>query len=114
MCRAGTGQEDGPSKGRKSGHVATASGLTTPGGRTNHTLTGNVAPDLTAGNDVESPEHKYGRIVYTREALEGMTLKSMKDICRQRGIAVSGKKPELIERLLTSQLAPYPNGAPGP
>jgi hypothetical protein len=56
----------------------------------------------------------YGRVVYSSEALEAMPLKEVKDICRSRGLIVSGKKQDLLQRILTSQLGPYPNGAAGP
>lgn len=56
----------------------------------------------------------YGRVVYSIESLKGMTLKDLKEICRNRELVLGGKKQELIDRVLTSQLGPYPPGATGP
>jgi hypothetical protein len=58
--------------------------------------------------------HQYGRVVYTVDGLMVMTMKHLKEICRSRELLVSGKKQELMQRILTSQLGPYQRGAAGP
>jgi hypothetical protein len=109
--------KESAAKRSKSGPVSTPSGLATPGGRENHTLTGTPGPSLAVdadGQEGGSQSAKYGRVVHTQEGLERMPLKALKEICRSRKLVMSGKKPDLIGRILTSQLGPYPRGAEGP
>lgn len=56
----------------------------------------------------------YGRVVFTADALGQKTLPDLKDICRTRGLSMGGKKNQLLQRILTSQLGPYLDGAEGP
>jgi hypothetical protein len=38
--------------------------------------------------------------------LDVLTIPTLKDICRQRGVKITGSKPELIERILSNQSDP--------
>ena len=42
----------------------------------------------------------------TRAQLDVLTIPTLKDICRQRGVKITGSKPELIERILSNQSDP--------
>ena len=72
----------------------------------------------TTAVDASNPEsdtaQQYGRVVYTVDGLSGMNLKQLKDICRSRDLVMRGKKEDLLQRILTSQLGPYPGKAAGP
>lgn len=56
----------------------------------------------------------YGRVIFTVDILNGKTVVLLQDICRSRGIPTSGRKSEIVQRILTAQQAPYPHGAAGP
>lgn len=85
-------------------------------------LTGTPVPTLPPASEERSaggaaagqPETVYGRVVHSKEVLEGMTLKALKELCRCRKLVMAGRKDDLVARLLTSQLGPYPDGAAGP
>ncbi len=43
------------------------------------------------------------RTIYSREKLLQMTVQELKDLCREDHLAVSGKKNDLVQRILQSQ-----------
>jgi hypothetical protein len=96
--------------------VQTPCGLSAPDLRSTLVATDSAVQALAAAplREGESCGVMYGRVVYSLEALEHMPLKELRDICRCRGLIISGKKQDLVERVLTSQLGPYPGGASGP
>ena len=112
--------KDSPATTRTpSGIMRTPAGLAAPDLR--YGLAGAPSPAalpttaaMSAMGPAEEAQPQYGRVVYTEDALSAMTLKQLKDICRSRELVIGGKKQELCQRILESQLGPYPNKAAGP
>jgi SAP domain len=57
---------------------------------------------------------KFGRVVYTTDALVMKTLKQLKKVCKSRSLPVSGNKQDLVQRIVKSQLGPDADGSAGP
>jgi len=102
---------------KKRGRVTqTPSGLSAPDMR-NSLVASDPALHAAAADPAQAPGSQaalYGRVVYSAESLKAMSLKDLKEVCRSRELVVGGKKQDLVDRILTSQLGPYPSGAAGP
>lgn len=96
-CRAGSAAKAPASKKAK---LSSEHGLQTPG----------VGPPTSAPGTVPA----YGRVVYTVDILTGKTIPLLQEICRNRGVPTSGRKGDLVQRILAAQSAPYPDQAAGP
>lgn len=51
----------------------------------------------------KKPARDVQRTIYSREKLLQLTVHELKDLCREDHLAVSGKKTDLVERILQSQ-----------
>lgn len=111
----GASTKDG--KAKKRGRVTqTPTGLSAPDMRNRLVATDPVLQAMAAepSQSADDQAPMYGRVVYSEEALKAMTLRDLKDVCRTRELVLGGKKQDLIDRILTSQLGPYAPGAAGP
>jgi hypothetical protein len=61
------------------------------------------ASQAEAVNPQKKPARDVQRTIYSREKLLQMTVQELKDLCRDDHLAVSGKKNDLVERILKSQ-----------